>query len=96
MPTQPREQKKKEDGSKKVTGLLGQKKGHREKKEHKFTTEGVPLSRRQGLLSLQAGEGEGGTAARWTTLKMQAENAKVASITLVFLEQWRPVHMQRG
>lgn len=52
MPTQPHEQKKKEDGSKKVTGLLGQKKGHREKKEHKFTTEGVPLSRRQGLLSL--------------------------------------------
>lgn len=52
MPTKPREQRKKEDGSKKVTGLLGQKKGHREKKEHKFTTEGAPLSRRQGLLSL--------------------------------------------
>lgn len=32
MPTQPRGQRKKEDGSKRATGLLCQKKGHRGEK----------------------------------------------------------------
>ena len=57
-------------------GFFARRRDTEEKKEHKFTTEGVPLSRRQGLPSLQAGEEEGGPAARWTTLKAQAGNGR--------------------
>lgn len=39
----------------------------------------MPLNRRTGLPSLQAGGEEGRIAARWTTLKMQGENGKVGT-----------------
>ena len=66
---------------KRQLGFFTRRRDTEEKIEHKFTTEGVPLSRRQGLPSLQAAEEEGGPAARWTALKMQAANGKAASST---------------